>query len=393
MHPTVLKAYEEEGYSIHVGNSFCYPSALVEKGRLVSVGGGMCVQDLAFALFLSSLIKPKSIYMIGNAFGYSALNYAAIFEGALIDVIDAEVEGDENALGSQITKNISAKYFPHLTLFKGFSPQDIGTCRSSPSQKYDMAIIDGYHHPDQAEIDFIGMLPHLNKEAIVYYHDAGLFSLTPRLEKIAKEYAGEGWQLFKLDFIPFGGCVLLKGFPSVSEWLSRLSTPIDMWRNPAPTDRVSARPKSLKAVKFGQRIYYPHEGDIVFCGDMNANLVRLVLDMNPAGQIAFYGAQGKMAESLIDFISNYRDRNIVFIDKALAGKTVDGWKVYCADDINVSIYPSAIVISAANSGLEIRNLLLNKKLEAPIYPLFDHSDSNWETLKSQYLTTALEKWK
>ncbi len=392
MHPLVLKAYEEEGFNIHIGNTFNFPAMLVQSDRLVSVGGGMCVQDMAFTNFLSSIWQPDSIYMIGNAFGYSSLNFAAIFPNAIVDVIDAEVEGDENVVGSDITRNIARKYFPNLTLFKGFSPQDLDSCRRSSSQSYSIGVIDGYHHPDQAEKDFRGLLPYLKEEALVYYHDAGMFGLTPRLEALAEEFEKDGWKLFKLDLVPFGACVLLRNLPDVEAWVRRLQTPYNEWKNPVPTDRVGGRAKSLKAIKYKDRIYYPHEGDIIFCGDMNANLTRLALDMNKGKQVAFYGARGTLAEDVLAFLDNYRDRDIIFFDKALAGSHVDGWPVHKLEDLGPDVSPDVFVVTASISGEKIISDLKSLNVSVPILPLYDHNCVEWNDMKEQYLDLSIVEW-
>ncbi|MCX7973938.1 MAG: hypothetical protein N3B16_05490 [Candidatus Aminicenantes bacterium] len=57
-------------------------------------------------------------------FGYSTFCLSELFKGALIDVIDAEIEGEDNKKGAEITKNIAKKYYPHVKLTIGFSPQD-----------------------------------------------------------------------------------------------------------------------------------------------------------------------------------------------------------------------------------------------------------------------------
>ncbi len=392
MHPIVLKAYEEEGYSVHIGNNHYFPAALVKDQQFVSVGGGMSVQGISFFHFLSTFWQPKSIYLIGNAFGCSSLNFAAIFPHTILDAIDAEVEGEENSLGSELTKRIAHKHLQNLQLFKGFSPQDISSCRRSSHQTYDIGIIDGYHHPDQAEKDFKGLLPYLNDNALIYYHDAGMFGLNKRLELLADEFESNNWKLFHLDFMPFGGYVLLKNLPEVEAWVKRLQTPYPDWSNPTPTDRVSGR-ENIKAVTYKKRIYYPSDGDIVFCGDNNINLVRLALEVFKAGTVVFYGAQGALATDTLEFIDNYRSLDIAFIDRALAGQTVDGWPVYSVKDIGCKLLPEIIVVTATCSGKQIISDLNKLELNCAIAPLYMHEDKAWRNLKNTYLNLWLGKWK
>ncbi len=58
----------------------------------------------------------SKINRIYEEFGYSAFCLAEIFQNAIIDVIDAEIEGEDNRLGSELTRQIANKYYPLVRL-------------------------------------------------------------------------------------------------------------------------------------------------------------------------------------------------------------------------------------------------------------------------------------
>src|ERR1700678_962907 len=134
----LLKAYEEQGYYVHIGNNHQLCAGLISKsGQRFDTGGGIGITDVAFLLGLRQVFNPQNIICIGNASGYGTFCIAEIFENAYIDVMDAEVNGKNNSDGSELTRKISSKYYNNrVSLITGFCPQDLNTYFSE--KQYDL---------------------------------------------------------------------------------------------------------------------------------------------------------------------------------------------------------------------------------------------------------------
>ena len=141
----------------------------------VSSGGAICDSDVELMVSLSELFTPKAIYCVGNAFGYSTITLAHIFPKTPIDVIDAEIEGKDNKLGTRITRTIADKYGYDVNLFAGFSPEDTHKCLRFNT--YDLVFIDGYHSNEQLVRDFVGIYAKLSPKCVLILHDVKLSKL------------------------------------------------------------------------------------------------------------------------------------------------------------------------------------------------------------------------
>lgn len=390
MHPKVVNAYNELGYKVHIGNNMSFSAKIIDaEGNVLDVGGGMCVEDISFWVFLKSIWTPSSMYIIGNAFGYSALNMAAIFYESVIDVIDAEIEGAENEIGSLITKAIADKHFNKLSLFKGFSPEDIPHCRRDLEQRYDCCIVDGLHNPEQLKKDFIGIKKFLNESSLVYFHDAGTFELYSAVEELASDFYCEGWKFYRLDFVPFGVAILCRGLDILDSWLSSLLSPILEWRAVPAVDNALGIIGKREAIIYGGNLYNPTAKETIFCSDSSINLFRLSLLHCKSKRLFIYGARGVLAGKIIDFLHanamNYGNYDIVFVDKAISGcKIKDKWDVI-HPDVLCEMNEVDVLIAAEFSGADIQKSLIGKIKSLNLYPLHDVHSPAWELIRNAYL--------
>jgi len=148
----------------------------------MTTGGGMEWADVELFLKLRDIQSPSSIYGIGNAFGFSTLVLASIFEKASIDIIDAGIEGKDNVAGIDLTNQIALEESLNVKVYKGFSPQDVPA--SMRSGIYQLAFIDGKHTPGNLRHDFAAILPHMATKCIIVCHDIGL---VPALTELVKK--------------------------------------------------------------------------------------------------------------------------------------------------------------------------------------------------------------
>ena len=225
----IIKAYKENGIGLHVGNTNTLCASMAKDGKMMHAGGGMSITDVAFFFGLSKIFTPSRIFCIGNASGYGTLTLAEIFN-CPIDVIDAEIEGEFNATGSELTRKISEQYFDNrITLFSGFSPQDLEKCIGD--NKYDLVFIDGLHTNEQQKLDFDGMQPFLKDDCLFYLHDVELTKMQQGFQKLKENNLA--YNGYSVDFSTFGCKSMVRGLPIVKEWLELIDeSPVEDWRKP-----------------------------------------------------------------------------------------------------------------------------------------------------------------
>ena len=221
MFTSVLKAYNDLNYFIkpHPGVAFAV-ECVTKEGKVLSLGGGMPHTDILFFLSLKEYFTPKSIFIIGNSFGYSCFVLSKIFPDATIDAIDAEIEGDNNCEGSRITREIAAKHFPKVQLTKGFSPQDLS--KAMREKKYDLMFIDGMHTNDQLIKDFTGCDMFAAEQCVVYMHDVDFFNMQKGIQSLKNNF--QNYQFFDVPISAVGSKCAVRNMPQVSEWLNTLNT-------------------------------------------------------------------------------------------------------------------------------------------------------------------------
>jgi predicted O-methyltransferase YrrM len=237
MFPRLLKAYTEFGYSVHCGNNSCFCATIIDTdGIEAQIGGGISISDIAFFFGLASIYQPGRILAIGNAFGYGSCCLAEIFSKATIDVIDAEVEGEFNKGGSELTRKISSRYYDdRINLQTGSSPDDLGRCFEQC--KYDLIFIDGDHTNEQQLKDYYGIQPFANQSCVVYLHDVELMNIQESYETIKNNK--DSFKCYNIDFTTFGCKALVRDNEEVESWFKTIDqSPNKDYRNPIPTLRA-----------------------------------------------------------------------------------------------------------------------------------------------------------
>lgn len=188
---------------------------------MLNTGGGFHESDIYLFIRISRLLPARSIFIIGNAFGYSTFCLAEIFKEAYIDVIDAEVEGEDNKLGSEITRIIAQKYYPNVKLTIGLSPQDTPNAVSPQIMTqfggYDLVFIDGLHTDEQIVKDFEGIFPFLSPRCIVAIHDVGLCKMYKGFRKIKEIATKNGFNgyISRVTWTQFGTALVSRGIDNL----------------------------------------------------------------------------------------------------------------------------------------------------------------------------------
>ena len=255
MLPKVIEAYNAQGFAVDMGNPASLPSCLIEKstGKGLSTGGGISVSDAFLFSTIARMFNPEAIFVVGNAFGLSTFVLAESFPGALIDVIDAEAEGSDNARGSEITRNIAQSHFPKVRLTTGYSPQDIPKACRVP--KYQMAFIDGLHTNEQMVKDFVGLAPLLDEQCVVVFHDVASHNMLQGWNEIVNLSAKDGFQGFQISWTSFGVCVLVRGLPLVQHYFKSSTREFGGLRYYLGVKTSPNRPKFYNRTLFEMELY------------------------------------------------------------------------------------------------------------------------------------------
>ena len=128
--------YKAEGYSI-VPKSIGYGLADHDFSETIDDN------DIKIFLVLYQKMDVKNIFIIGNAWGWSTFCLATLFPKARINVIDAEIEGANVALGSQLTETIAKRHSLNVHFSRFKSPDHVHLAMED--RQYEIALIDGKH--------------------------------------------------------------------------------------------------------------------------------------------------------------------------------------------------------------------------------------------------------
>jgi Methyltransferase domain len=205
----LFELYRDQGISVVSGLNPSHWRGLrsapftwfLRDGTSCTNGLGIALQELLFLECLFHHYKPERLFVIGNAFGWSAVAFALLNPRSQIVAMDAGF--DRNSLdGLALTNNIAGKAGLNLEAVRGVSPQDVQrVLRGHFSASPDFVFIDGFHSNEQVVLDFRAVRPLVAPGAVFLFHDVHEFSLDHGLAQIALE---TGWTLRKLMSTPSG---------------------------------------------------------------------------------------------------------------------------------------------------------------------------------------------
>jgi predicted O-methyltransferase YrrM len=221
----VVKSYNAQGFEVGLGNPDCLLTRLSRKGRIVNASAAISISDIQVFQWIADTSPWGRSLVIGNSFGFSTFIIAGLCPGCYVDVIDAEVEGSENRLGSELTRKIAERDFPGVHLTIGFSPNDLpNACRFN---NYDFIFIDGLHTNDQLVADFNGIRDLRAENSLVYCHDVGIAKMHEGWSRICSELLEEGDEAFDLHFTSFGSTIVVRGNPALKEVMRLICRPLN----------------------------------------------------------------------------------------------------------------------------------------------------------------------
>jgi predicted O-methyltransferase YrrM len=221
----VLEAYRRHGYEVLLGNPDILVTKLAKAGRIIDLSAGLTLSDILVFQWIAEIKPWHRALVIGNAFGFSAFILASLCSECLVDAIDAEVEGIENCLGSELTRRIASEDFPGMSLTIGFSPRDLpNACRFN---QYDFILIDGFHSNEQLIADFDAIRHLRSEECVVYCHDVGIARMLSGWQHIKSKLLGRDDEAFDLHFTSSGSTMVVRGVPSLKDLMKLCCRPLD----------------------------------------------------------------------------------------------------------------------------------------------------------------------
>lgn len=158
------------------------------QGKSLNIGGGVSPLEALVLSSTSRAMKPKRIFIIGNAFGWSTFVLGLANPDAQVVAIDALVEGLEANQGFEITKQIiKAEGLDNISVVEAFSPDDVAqVCRTHFDGPIDFALIDGKHSNEQQTLDFHAVRQELADTGIIFLHDVLNWNMVSSFMKLKR---------------------------------------------------------------------------------------------------------------------------------------------------------------------------------------------------------------
>ncbi|MFN7914068.1 MAG: tetratricopeptide repeat protein [Vicinamibacterales bacterium] len=177
----LLRAYKRHGYTVRTGlNPFYFAEADAPFARLfrasgepLGVGAGLAPQELQFLELLLDATRPSTALVIGNAFGWSSIAVGLSAPGASVVAMEAGIEGDGTATGTELTHAIAAEEGLDVRVVTAFSPRDTAAVVQDAlaGRPLDFVLIDGLHVNEQLQRDIEGVLPFASDRCVFFLHD------------------------------------------------------------------------------------------------------------------------------------------------------------------------------------------------------------------------------
>lgn len=232
----VMQIYGEEGFTFmledqSLGLIMKHPSdpvtdvlndPLVKQLKWLPWGCACSTNDIDLFYRMTRTIDAKNVFIVGNAWGFSAMCFAEMCPSANVDTIDAE--NYRNSQGQRIfvaraaeftamARKVGGKHYPgRMNFTVGFSPQDTPNAIRA-GVKYDVVFIDGLHTNKAMVADYFGIKDHLAEKCIVFFHDIRICNLQEGMEAVIADAKSEGFDYF-LEDVPqssFGMGVIARG--------------------------------------------------------------------------------------------------------------------------------------------------------------------------------------
>jgi hypothetical protein len=174
-------------------------------------GGDSLTENLGISLWELLVLErfchaqaPRSIFIIGNGLGWSAIALAMMNPDAFVVAIDPHT-------GIELTNRIAFRERLSCTAVQASSPGDNARiiqeyCPSPP----DLVLIDGLHSNEQIVLDFNATFAVSGREAAYFFHDIVNFDLFDGLSRISETGRSSAMSTHLLMCTPSGMAVVAR---------------------------------------------------------------------------------------------------------------------------------------------------------------------------------------
>jgi predicted O-methyltransferase YrrM len=193
----LVHLYEKNGYEVQSSLSpLHFPgfksaylpfSYIYLNGTKMCKGGGLAISELMFVNCITSIIKPKNIFVIGNSFGWTTLALGLMCPTSRVVAIDVCWRPDET-YGIEITNKLGRQIEAEIRAIKAKSPDDVSdVVKNNFKGGIDLVLIDGGHTPQQQTADFAACKSSANEACIYLFHDVINFQMVNSFAEIAAQ--------------------------------------------------------------------------------------------------------------------------------------------------------------------------------------------------------------
>ena len=200
--PRLLSLYEGRGFTVSTGlNPLHHEGAplapftwLLRDGKPFTNGLGIALQEIYFLECLFAEFHPRSMFAIGNSFGFSTIALALLNPQARVVAIDSGF--DQNALeGIALTRTIAEAAGLDVAVAVATSPGDVAaTVAAHAAGPPEFAFVDGYHSNEQIVTDFEAVRAAAAPGCTFLFHDVHQFRLHQGLAEVQRRAAPDGYR-------------------------------------------------------------------------------------------------------------------------------------------------------------------------------------------------------
>ena len=174
----------------------CYSNALganintnlISKKKIIlSTSGGISNDEAQMLYMITQKSNPKSILIIGNSYGFSAVFLSLSCPNAKLVAFDKY-----RTRGIKVTKNI-LKNYKNKFIIKASTPQDLKKIALKYfNNSIDFVLIDAVHTNEMQTKEFTILQKSLSLESVVVFHDVLSCNLLDSFNYLKKKYSKKG---------------------------------------------------------------------------------------------------------------------------------------------------------------------------------------------------------
>jgi predicted O-methyltransferase YrrM len=184
--------YRDQGFSVVSGLNALHWNRrrwvpftkFLRSGKSVTWHLGISLHEVNFLDSLATISPARSVLVIGNSYGWSAVALALANPDAKVTAIDPALSPD-TLEGLKITNAIAKAAELALVAVRGAAPQDVASLvpEHLPAPP-DLILIDALHNNEHVVIDFEAARKVASPDAVFLFHDVHDFNLYAAMDHV-----------------------------------------------------------------------------------------------------------------------------------------------------------------------------------------------------------------